>query len=480
MLLEELVDTEKLESAGMECKISLDRKDPTGWLKTIAGFANASGGEFYIGVEDRTQKIIGFTRKEADAERNYFNNQINEHIMPRPSIQINFISYEVRGKEMFLIQAVIPESPVKPVILKVNGVPAIYMRRDGFTNAATYEEIRQMSIKSTSQQYDTLTSDIPYRSEDFTQLNRFSENHGGRKLTDKLLCSMGFYDDRKMLRNGAVLFMDDYKGPKTAVQCSQFSGFNRGSDRIVSLNRFEGNLIESIAYMDNFVNARMNHMVVKYADRHENIDAFPKRALFEGLINAVAHRDYFLDGTQIQLDLFRDRLEITSPGSFYEGTPFGKSYDLAHIISKRRNELICEVLVRCNVMEAAGTGFDKIAEEYSDADNAHKPYIYSASDHFTLVLPDLTYEGGVQEGVTEDVISFVKLPDARPYDGKILAYCFNTARKPSEIAQHIGVSDSTYFRKNILKRLTDAGYLHELKTNRSAAYRTDHELVTLK
>ena len=42
-------------------------------------------------------------------------------------------------------------------------------------------------------------------------------------------------------------------------------------------------------------------------------------------------------------------------------------------------------------MEAAGTGFDKIIQEYMDADEQHRPYIYSASDHFTLVLPDLTY-----------------------------------------------------------------------------------------
>lgn len=35
-------------------------------------------------------------------------------------------------------------------------------------------------------------------------------------------------------------------------------------------------------------------------------------------------------------------------------------------------------------MEAAGTGFDKITEEYAFADKAHKPYIYLSSDHFTL------------------------------------------------------------------------------------------------
>ena len=54
--------------------------------------------------------------------------------------------------------------------------------------------------------------------------------------------------------------------------------------------------------------------------------------------------------------------------------------------------MISGILVACNVMEAAGTGFDKIMEEYAAVDEAHKPYIYSKSDHFTLVLPDLTYD----------------------------------------------------------------------------------------
>lgn len=55
------------------------------------------------------------------------------------------------------------------------------------------------------------------------------------------------------------------------------------------------------------------------------------------LNGAVAHRDYYLDGTQIQVDMFKDRLEISSPGGFYRGEKSGKTYNLSGIISKRRN-----------------------------------------------------------------------------------------------------------------------------------------------
>lgn len=79
MYLEEIVENIKLENDKFEAKSILNREDVVGWLKSIAGFANASGGEFYIGVEDKSNKLIGFDRKNADNERNYFNNQVNEH-----------------------------------------------------------------------------------------------------------------------------------------------------------------------------------------------------------------------------------------------------------------------------------------------------------------------------------------------------------------------------------------------------------------
>ena len=73
MFLEDLLGGLQIENDQIECKSRLNREDVIGWLKTIAGFANAKGGIFYIGVEDKSNKLIGFDKKEADNERNYFN-----------------------------------------------------------------------------------------------------------------------------------------------------------------------------------------------------------------------------------------------------------------------------------------------------------------------------------------------------------------------------------------------------------------------
>lgn len=480
MYLEEIIENVELESDKCECKSRLNREDVVGWLKSIAGFSNASGGDFYIGVEDKTNKLIGFNRKEADNERNYFNNQVNEHLSPRPQMKVSFVRYEANGNERFIIHVYIPESVVKPVILKYKNIPSIFMRRDGFTNGATYEEIIEMSVKSRNTQFDLLLSDKKYEAENYKTLQEFYALHNnGKELSEKALMSMGFYNENGLLVNGAVLFGDDYQGKKTEVVCSVFSGFNKGSERIVTVNRFHGNIIADINYMIEFVEQRMNHSMIKLDNTRKNIDAYPKRALFEGVINAVVHRDYFLDGTQIQMDMFKDRLEISSPGGFYRGEKIGKTYDLSGIISKRRNELITSVLVNCNVMEAAGTGFEKIMEEYQNVDETHRPYIYSSSDHFTLVLPDLTYSDGVEDSGVPNIL-FAPVPNGTVYDEKVLSFCYYQAHKVSEIVSYLGVSDSTYFRKQVLENLVENQYLEKNKVSRASYFKTNPEMVRIQ
>ena len=222
MYLEEIIENIQMESDKFEAKSILNREDVVGWLKSIAGFANASGGDFYIGVEDKTNKLIGFDRKAADNERNYFNNQVNEHLTPRPRMKISFIRYEVKGNERFVIKVSVEEGTVKPVILKYKNIPSIFMRRDGFTNGATYEEIIEMSVKSKNTQYDLLVSDVQYDPEKLSDLRAFYEKHNdGETLKEKALKSLGFVNEDGFLLNGAVLFLDDYKDKKTEVQCCE-------------------------------------------------------------------------------------------------------------------------------------------------------------------------------------------------------------------------------------------------------------------
>ncbi len=478
MVLDEIEKINLIESFNIETKARLDRDDIQGWLKTVSGFANAEGGFLYIGVEDKSGKLIGFDRKEVDNERNYFNNQVNQHIVPVPPMKISFIPYENNGKELFVIKIEIMESSLKPVFLKYKGILGIYMRREGFTNGATVEEVIDMATKSKQSQYDMLVSDLDYKKADFCKLFRiYSDNNGGKTLTDKVLQSCHFFDDEKKLRNGAVFFMDEYKGEKTLVKCSLFTGFTRGSNRILSSTEFKGNILDSISFMLDFVRLRMNHSIIKKDFVHDALDAYPVRALTEGIINAVAHRDYYIDGSQIQVDMFRDRLEISSPGNLYQVGKVIKTYNLTGFVSKRRNTVISGILVKCRMMEAEGTGFEKIAQAYKDADIRHRPFICASSDHFKLVLPDLTYDDGVEIISMLPEVEFAPIALESKYAAEILTLCSYGAKNASEIADYIGVKASSYFRKNILGPLVEKGYLNEIGQRKPLLYKTNPDII---
>lgn len=283
MYLEELLNKDILEDDKIECKQSLNRIDVLDWLKTIAGFSNADGGTMYIGVADKTNKLIGFSKEEVDGEKNYFNNQLNEHLFPRPFVKISFLPYEINNNTRYIIKIDIPSATFKPVIVNYNDSSSIYMRRDAYTNGATYEEIIEMSNQNKYVQFDTSFSDEKFKFDDFKTLREFYAKHNdGKQLKEKALLSKGFYNEEGYLSNGALLFKDDYDGDKSLAQCSLFSGFSRGSERIVTINKYNGNLINVLEKMLEFVEQRMNHSLIKKDTGRINLDAYPKRALFEG------------------------------------------------------------------------------------------------------------------------------------------------------------------------------------------------------
>lgn len=204
MYLKDIFPNYIVENQELECKreISKDKAQAIEWLKCVAGMSNNKGGYLYIGVEDQTLKLIGFDSKQLDKARNYLNNTINEHLSPRPTYDISFIPYMVRDKQRYIIQVHIEESDVRPVILKYNGIPSIFMHRNGYTNGATYEEIIDMSIKSKDVEYDKLFTDVKYEAKDFKKLQAFYKEHTGNdKLSDKALLSMGFYKNRQEMKS---------------------------------------------------------------------------------------------------------------------------------------------------------------------------------------------------------------------------------------------------------------------------------------
>lgn len=135
------------ESVEIECVSSLDRNDSVSWLKHLAGFANAFGGVLYIGVEDKNNELTGFDRNGVLDEYNYFHHKVTERLHPKTPLKIFFLRYEVDEQERLIIRVQVPESVLKPVILDYNDASVIFMRREGYTDGASYGEIIEMCEK---------------------------------------------------------------------------------------------------------------------------------------------------------------------------------------------------------------------------------------------------------------------------------------------------------------------------------------------
>ena len=85
------------------------------------------------------------------------------------------------------------------------------------------------------------------------------------------------------------------------------------------------------------------------------------------------------------MEVFDDRLEITSPGGMMNGRRV-QDMDIRHIPSMRRNQVISDVFSRLGFMERRGSGIDRILNSYVEV--AQKPTFYSDSDSFIVTLPN--------------------------------------------------------------------------------------------
>ncbi len=98
MYLNDIFPNYITEDTQYECKTRLNRNDVLRWIITIDGFANTKGGILFIGVEDKTYKVIGFYVNELDKEKLYFYHTLKEHFDILPQINTSVLSYAINEK----------------------------------------------------------------------------------------------------------------------------------------------------------------------------------------------------------------------------------------------------------------------------------------------------------------------------------------------------------------------------------------------
>lgn len=152
-----------------------------------------------------------------------------------------------------------------------------------------------------------------------------------------------------------------------------------------------------------FIKRNAKLMWRKTANSREEMPEYVERSYHEALINALAHRDYLVNGSEVHIDIYDDRIEIYSPGGMPDGSVI-QERDPLTVPSTRRNPVLADVLNRLGYMERKGSGFGKIIGGYEfqiNYDESKKPSFRSDRYQFTVVMPNLNYN--VPQDVPQNV-----------------------------------------------------------------------------
>ena len=444
------------ETKKIEYKIRLNSPDPSTWLKTIAAFANCEGGELIVGVKD-DKTLHGFLEDEIDGEVRNINNQIKSKIDPEIVYDFKYLPYSEGGDTRYLIDIIVFRSKRLPVILKENKFNVIYLREEAVTIVASPEQIRTLIISSEAITNDEVETRIKYDPNSFTNLFEVYKENTGKDLTSKKLESINFYNNEGYLKKGSLLFTDDCQDSNTILHCRLWDSLTKGSSVVLDDKETKGNLLKLLSFGMKFVMANTKTGFIKQDIGREKITSYPQRAVTEAIVNALVHRNYMITGSQIDIDIFKDRIEITSPGSLLGSSFKTNETNLKAIPSKRRNQLICDTFAICNLMEKSGSGFEKIMDDYSAYDQRYQPSISCTNDYFVITLKDVLYKD--YDYVETDFVLPLISEGKRTRDNEILSYCLDVYRSAKEIADFLGMTKSSYFMKQYITPLLEHGYL---------------------
>ena len=279
-------------------------------------------------------------------------------------------------------------------------------------------------------------------------------NRGQQLLSWKVLKKNG----SDLLATNAFALLTGKYFPFAKIQCALFKGTER--DFFIDKKEYDGCLYEQIENAYQFVlrhinlGAEINGLVRK--DTYE----LPVTAIREMIVNAVCHRNY-MDNSCIQVAVYDDRIEVTSPGMLYGGLTLEEAVSGR---SKIRNRIIADIFSRMEIIEEWGTGIRRIlhrAKEYG----LPEPEFMEIGDTFRVNL----FKKADKKADKKPIKTGKKADKIFLRQRLILDYIeengFITNKEAREI---LGLADST--TKRFLKYMVETNLLLEKGQRKSRKY----------
>ena len=324
----------------------------------LAAFANSRGGTLIVGVDDKTRRIRGIPLDDLDVVESWVREICNDLVQPALDADIRKQELEpAEGGTGAVLRVDVERS------LFVHKSPGGYFRRIGSSKRELAPEVLARLFQQRSQsrviRFDesivpaTAPADLHY-----SLAQRFVRGDVDDSPDDpddrlrKLRIVADDPDGRARLTLAGVLLCTAEPQrwlPHAYIQAVSYAGERTAADYQTDARDLGGPLDEQIAEALHFVRRNMLVRATKETARSER-PQFSERAVFEAIVNAVAHRDYSVPGARVRLHLFGDRLELYVPGGLVNSlTP-----DSLHLRQANRNELIVSLLARCAAPSGVG------------------------------------------------------------------------------------------------------------------------------
>lgn len=383
-----MIDRWIAEATECDFKVALEVKKPKSWLKSVSAFANGIGGTLFFGI-DNDRNVIGLADAQNDAEA--ISRLIKERITPYP----NFILAPERENGKDLLVLTVSAGRTTPYYYKADGVMEAYIRIGNESVIAPDYVLNQLILKGMNRTYDALTSEYDFKDYAFSKLRERYKVWTGNSMEDKLFDSFDIRDNHGKLTNAGALLADDSPVRHSRLFCTRWNGLDKSGGMVDALDsaEYSGSLIILLNEGVSFVKRNMKTRWKKTANSRIEMPDYCERSVFEALVNALIHRDYLILGSEVHIDIYDDRLTISSPGGMADGTRI-QERDISNISSTRRNPVLADVFARLGYMERQGSGFKKITEAYYAAHNYRaelEPKFYSDGTSFQVTLYNLNY-----------------------------------------------------------------------------------------
>ncbi len=369
MIVEEILAG---ESKNVEYKVSRPEKS-INYMKTVVAFANGKGGHIIFGIDDKTRDVVGIAEDLVFQEMDAITNAISDSC--EPAIIPDVYPQTVEGKTV--IVAEITAGKQRPYYIKSEGVTSgVYIRVAGTTRPADRTITQEMYYESEGRSFDSaIRPDIQVTDREIQSLcdsmkavalancKNESQRQSVKDVTKNVLLNWGVLAEAEngtVYPTNAYVFLTGRDTFLSKIQCGMFKGTNRAV--FVDKRDYEGMLWQQVEDAFRFVlrNIRLGAKIEGVY--RKDIYELPPDSIRELIINAVMNCS-FLQSSHVQVAIYDDRLEITSPGGLMPGVTVER---MKEGYSQIRNRALAHAFSYMNLIEGWGTGIPRLIREMKE------------------------------------------------------------------------------------------------------------------